>query len=99
MKELLLILGILCFIQLLPAQETLTATQWQEDLRFLQNIVHKDYSFLFIKTTEEIFDAEVETLYRDIPNLDDHEIIVGMARIIALFKYGHMGCELYKRTL
>jgi len=51
-------------------------TQWQEDLRYLQNTVHKDYSFLFVKTTKEIFDAEVETLYKNIPNLEGHEIIV-----------------------
>ncbi len=64
MKKLLFILHVLLFLQL-PAQETLTATQWQEDLRFLQNTVHKDYSFLFVKTTKEIFDTEIETLYKN----------------------------------
>jgi tetratricopeptide (TPR) repeat protein len=71
------------------AQAILTTAQWQEDLRFLQNTVHTDYSFLFVKTTKEIFDSEIEILYKNIPNLEEHEIIVGMSRIIALFKYGH----------
>ncbi|RKN79289.1 tetratricopeptide repeat protein [Ulvibacterium marinum] len=96
MKKLLFILNILFFLQL-PAQENMTTAQWQEDLRFLQNTVHKDYPFLFVKTTEEIFDSEVETLYKKIPNLENHEIIVGMARIIGLFKYGHMGVGFHQK--
>ncbi len=71
------------------AQRNLTTEQWQEDLRFLQNTVHKDYSFLFKKITSEDFDAEVETLYNEIPNLQEHEIIVGFSRIVSSFKYGH----------
>ncbi|WP_103068271.1 S41 family peptidase [Aquimarina sediminis] len=88
MKKILIILNLILFSQLW-SQETVTTAQWQEDLRFIQNTVHKDYLFLFVKTTKDIFDAEVETLYKNIPNLQEHEIIVGMARIISLFKYGH----------
>jgi tetratricopeptide (TPR) repeat protein len=88
MKKLIILL-ISCSVLQATAQSTLTTTQWQEDLRFLQNTVHTDYSFLFVKTTKEIFDTEIETLYKNIPNLEAHEIIVGMSRIIALFKYGH----------
>jgi len=29
------------------AQDKLTAADWQSDLRFLQQTVHKEYSFLF----------------------------------------------------
>lgn len=90
MKKILFILNILLVIQL-SAQETLSSTQWQEDLRFLQNTIHNDYSFLFVKTTQEIFDTEVEALFKNIPTLESHEIIVGMTKIIALFKYGHTG--------
>ncbi|TVZ26010.1 peptidase S41-like protein [Gillisia sp. Hel_I_86] len=88
MKNILLLFHILVFLQL-PAQENLTTKQWQEDLRFLQTTVHKDYPFLFVKTTKEIFDTEVETLYKNIPDLEEHEVIVGISRIIALFEYGH----------
>ncbi len=96
MKKLLFALYLLTFLQL-PAQETMTTDQWQEDLRFLQNTIHQDYPFLFVKTTKEIFDAEVETLYKNIPNLEEHEIIIGMSRIITLFKYGHMSVSYYKK--
>ena len=88
MKKVIFLL-ISLFILQATAQSTLTTKQWQEDLRFLQNTIHTDYSFLFVKTTKEIFDTEIETLYKNIPNLEEHEIIVGMSRIIALFKYGH----------
>ncbi|MFK7748098.1 MAG: hypothetical protein AB8B65_06895 [Kordia sp.] len=90
MKKTLFILSLFLFLQL-SAQETLSATEWQEDLRFLQNTIHKKYAFLFVKTTKETFDAEVETLYKEIPNLEQHEIIVEMTKIISSFKYGHTG--------
>jgi tetratricopeptide (TPR) repeat protein len=71
------------------ATEKLTAADWQADLRFLQKTVHKDYSFLFKKVTAAAFDAEVEKLYKAMPAMKDHERVAGLARIIALFKYGH----------
>ncbi|WP_159025822.1 hypothetical protein [Aquimarina sp. Aq78] len=46
------------FLQL-SIQENLSTTQWQEDLRFIQNTLHKDYSFFFVKTTKQDFDTEV----------------------------------------
>lgn len=98
MKNTLFILTVLLFFQL-PAQEILSSVQWQEDLRFFQNTIHKDYSFLFVKTTKEIFDTEVETLYKNIPNLESHEIIIGMMRIIALFKYGHTGINFHQKPI
>ncbi|GAA0721421.1 hypothetical protein GCM10009430_22670 [Aquimarina litoralis] len=87
MKKVLIIIQLLCCFQL-SAQQT-NAKQWQEDLRFLQNTIHKDYSFLFVKTTKEDFDTQVETLYKEIPNLQEHEIRVGLSRIVSSFKYGH----------
>ncbi len=67
----------------------LTATDWQADLRFLQQTVDKEYAFLFKKVTAETFDTEVEKLYKGIPAMKDHERMAGLARIISLFKYGH----------
>lgn len=80
-------LSVCCFQ--LSAQSTLSSTAWQEDLRFLQQTVNRDYAFLFKKVTNEKWNAEVEKLYTDIPNLADHEIMVGFARIVSLFGYGH----------
>jgi tetratricopeptide (TPR) repeat protein len=71
------------------AVEKLTAADWQSDLRFLQQTVHKDYSFLFKKITAADFDAAVEKLYKSIPDIQDHERIAGLGRIVSMFKYGH----------
>ena len=71
------------------AQETITANQWQEDLRFLQQKAHEDHAFLFKKIKQAEWDAKVEKLYQQIPNLQEHEIKVGLSRIVSLFQYGH----------
>lgn len=71
------------------AQDQLTVSQWQEDLRFLQETVHTDYPFLFKKVKKDLWDTEVEKLYAEIPNLEDHEIKVGLTRMVSLFEYGH----------
>ena len=73
----------------LNAQPKFTPEQFREDLRFLQKTVHKDFPFLFKKTTAEAFDKEVEKLYQAIPQLADHEVLVGLVRLVAMFDYGH----------
>lgn len=88
MKNLLLIL-VSCFVLNVTAQSAMNANLWQEDLKFLQETVHNDYSFLLKKTTASEFDKTVEKLHRDIPNLQEHEIVIGLARLVASFKYGH----------
>ena len=83
MKKILLLLNVLLFFQL-SAQKNLASKKWQNDLRFFQNTIHKDYSHLFVKTTKTIFDKEVETFYKEIPNLKSHEIVVGFSKLISL---------------
>lgn len=87
------ILFVLLVLWLVPtqsgAQENLSANDWQQDLRFLQKTVHSSYPFLFKKVSSKKFDAEVEKLYAQIPDLEAHEIKVGLSRIVSLFQYGH----------
>ncbi len=71
------------------SQETLSAEKWQEDLRFLQKTIHKEYPFLFKKVKADTFDAEVEKFYAAIPSMEDHEIKVGLTRMVSFFEYGH----------
>ena len=79
------------FLLTAQAQLTQSADAWRADLRFLQTTVHDDYDFLFRKVEQATWDEEVEKLYQAIPELADHEVIVGLARIVALFQYGHTG--------
>ena len=71
------------------SQIGISAEDWQADLEFLQNTVHTDYPFLFKKTTVEEFDDAVEQLNEAIPDLQEHEIVTGLGRIVSSFKYGH----------
>lgn len=73
----------------LSAQDKISSSDWEKDLRFLQNTVHKDYSFLFKKTTAEQFDEKVEELSKAIPEMAEHEIVAGLVRIVSSFEYGH----------
>ena len=75
--------------KIVSSSEKLTAANWQSDLKFLQQTVHKDYSFLFKKIKAEEFDAEVDKFYKAIPSMKENEVLAGFARIVSLFKYGH----------
>ncbi len=88
MKFRYIILSMLFFLHL-TAQEKISKTQWQKDLHYLQQEVHDNHSFLFKKIQQTEWDAEVEKLYQQIPNLQEHEIRVGLTRMVSLFKYGH----------
>ncbi|MCE2612197.1 tetratricopeptide repeat protein [Flavobacteriaceae bacterium D16] len=85
-----LIAGLmLLFVFSLQAQSKFTAQQWQEDLRFLQETIHKNHPFLFKKIKAADFDASVDRFYNQIPQLEEHEILVGFSRIVSSFQYGH----------
>ena len=71
------------------AQSSLTPAEWREDLLHLQRTVHEDYPFLFRKTSPEAFDASAQQLHDAIPELEQHEIVLGLARLVSSFGYGH----------
>ena len=89
MKSIITLLIISLTTVVTLAQSSLTAKQWQEDLRYLQKHVHAEYPFLFKKVTAEKFDAEADKLYNAIPTMKEHEIRVGFSRMVSLFGYGH----------
>ena len=89
-RILLVVVLMLSMTNTTDAQDKmLSAADWQSDLRYLQSKVHDDYPFLFKKVTAEVFDAEVEKLYLEIPSLEANELPVAFSRIVSLFEYGH----------
>lgn len=88
MKNLLSYLFLFAFI-CIHAQDTISTNEWRKDLRFLQETINQRYPFLFKKIKQPEFNEAIETLYDQIPDMEQHEIVVGFSRIIALFKYGH----------
>ena len=89
MKKIIYITILIIFSSQTNAQNIHTTNQWQDDLRYLQDKVHKDYSNLFHKITKDDFDKTVEAFYTKIPSMQDAEIKVAFAELVALFGYGH----------
>ncbi|MDT0607591.1 hypothetical protein [Croceitalea rosinachiae] len=88
MKKVFSILTLLLFFSGF-SQNDISTQEWQNDLRYLQKIVNQQYPFLFKKVSQSAFNDEVESFYKAIPSMEQHEVVVGFSKIIALFKYGH----------
>ena len=63
--------------------------KWREDLRFMAAEMPKDHKNLFHTMTREQFESAVKKLDGRIPSLARHQIIVEMARIVAMVGDGH----------
>ncbi len=80
--------GLFLLIPLISAN-VLNDKQWREDLQFLAEKIAQEHRNPFDRVSAEIFWKEVEKLDQQIPQLEDHEIIVGLARLAALIHDGH----------
>jgi len=67
----------------------LTDQQWLGDLDFLAKTVAEKHRHPFDRLARPDFDKAVAALRESIPTLDDHEIIVGMVKLVALLRDGH----------
>jgi hypothetical protein len=68
---------------------TLTPEQWREDLRVLMAELPQRHRNLYHTTSAETFERAAAALNERIPALARHEIILEMARIVALAGDGH----------
>src|SRR5688572_33205818 len=75
--------------QTVAPRYTLTAEQWREDLRVMMDELPRRHRNLYHTTTAESFDSAAKALHARIPTLARHEIILEMARIVALAGDGH----------
>lgn len=73
------------------SQELLTPEQWREDLRYMAEQMSQRHKNLYHTMTEEEFYQAVKELDAQIPTLERHEIIVGLARIVAMVQDGYTG--------
>src|SRR6266496_2379875 len=70
------------------ARETATR-RWREALRFMAGEMQKLHRNLFHTMTRTQFESAVEALDERVPSLARHQIIVEMARIVAMVGDGH----------
>jgi hypothetical protein len=67
---------------------------WQEDLRFMAAELPKRHANLFHTMTRALFEQAVAVLEERIPALARHQIVVELARIVALIGDGHSSIDL-----
>ncbi|MGI8640477.1 MAG: tetratricopeptide repeat protein [Pyrinomonadaceae bacterium] len=67
------------------------AEKWREDLHYMAQEMPKRHKNLFHTMTRQQFDTAVKKLDERIPSLSRHQIIVEMARIVAMVGDGHTG--------
>ncbi|MBV9774990.1 MAG: tetratricopeptide repeat protein [Gemmatimonadetes bacterium] len=83
-------------------KRALTDAQWREDLRTLARELPKQHRSAFdplrSHTTRERFDSAVARLDGRIPSLTDHEVIVGLASLVAMLGDGHTRLTLPQDT-
>ena len=92
------LLGIALFDQVALAQtdkrlvaaiDANEAQRWREDLRYMSEEMPKQHRNLFHAITQQQFENAVGKLNEKIPLLARHQIIVEMARIVAMVGDGH----------
>lgn len=62
---------------------------WHKDLKALRNQLPALHANLFFKTSQAEFNNAINELDAAVASLQDHEIIVGMTRIVAMMGDGH----------
>jgi hypothetical protein len=67
----------------------LTPAQWVEDLRAIGTRLPEVHRDAFHSLSREEFEREIDELERHIPGLEDHAVIVELARIVASIGDGH----------
>lgn len=70
-------------------QSQLTAQQWQADLQYLAKELPRRHKNAFHTVSREQFEKSVADLNARIPNLQPHEIIVGLMGIVASVSDAH----------
>lgn len=76
-------------------QSQLTAQQWQSDLQYLAKELPRRHKNAFHTVSREQFEKSIADLNARIPNLQRHEIIIGLMQIVASVGDGHTGLSGY----
>ena len=69
--------------------DTAVVRQWRDDLASLRHELPRRHRSLFHTMSCGQFDSALTALDRKLPNLERHQVIVELARIVALVGDGH----------
>ena len=62
---------------------------WQEDLQFLRHVITTENAHFFDTYDRIEWENQANELQKAIPAMESHEIIVGLAKLVAAFRVGH----------
>jgi hypothetical protein len=77
-----------------PMSQQIDVDAWRADLRFLTEELPKRHKNLFHRLTRPQFEAAVQALDEQLPSLARHQVILELARLIALIGDGHSRLDL-----
>lgn len=69
--------------------KSLTKEQWKKDLQYLAKELPRRHKNAFHRVSKEQFERAVAELDAAIPSLEEHEILVGLRRIVAMVGDAH----------
>lgn len=81
-----------------PAQKLSPADSWRTDLDYLSRELPRRHKNAFFKCTRAEFDTAAAKLRDEIPRLANHEIVVGILRLIAMVGDGHTQAQNYSQV-
>ena len=81
--------GVFALTRPAPAQRVFTAEQWRADQRVLATELPKVHRNAFARVPRDTFERAVAELDARIPSLADHEVVVGLTRLVAMLRDGH----------
>lgn len=76
----------------------LSADQWSEDLRFLNQKINKEFAG-FTPQSQKAFKEAVDQLEQNIPSLSSTAIIMEMNKMVAMLKDGHTELNLLQSAI
>src|SRR5262245_27260156 len=72
-----------------PSSDSSSVRQWREDLAYLARELPRRHNNLFHTISRAQFDSALAVLDRKLPGLARHQVIVELARLVALVGDGH----------
>ena len=71
------------------SSDSSSVRQWREDLAYLARELPRRHKNLFHTISRQQFDSALRALERKLPGLARHQVIVELARLVALVGDGH----------
>jgi len=79
-------------------RETTREGRWIQDLEYMASQLRRRHKNLFHTITEKEFDQAVSQLRESIPHMNDHEVVCGLASIVALVGDAHTQITLQQKA-